>query len=261
MLTDIHVHIGRFRDGLYFSPEQVAADMKALGVMRWAFSSTSTGHVPFPSVRDEIERTIEASGGAALPFLWVTPEMLEESRDLSRYFFRKFYGLKIHGMQGWGPDGPELRRVFEIAAERALPIMLHTGEHPRCEAGVYLGLCAEFPAVPVILAHGRPINQTMDMMRKCPNACTDTAFMPVKDIIKLKENGFLSRTFFGTDFPIMRYFFKTPVRKYYRRRLLSVSKAMGREAFHQIAWEPPSCFFDSGGPGPQSGLPAKQELA
>ena len=53
MLTDIHVHIGRFRNGLYFSPEQVAADMKALSVTRWAFSSTSTGHVPVSSVREE----------------------------------------------------------------------------------------------------------------------------------------------------------------------------------------------------------------
>ena len=165
MLYDIHVHIGKFRDGLYFAPEQVAADMKALGVTRWAFSSTSTGHVPFRFVRDEIERAVEASGGAAVPLLWVTPGMLRHSRDLSCYFFREFYGLKIHGMQGWEPNGAELRRVFKVAEERDLPVLLHTGGRTSCEAGAYLGVCAEFPSVRVILAHGQPIDQTVAVMK------------------------------------------------------------------------------------------------
>ncbi len=244
ILTDNHVHTGRFRNGLYFSPEKVAADMKALGVACWAFSSTSTGHVPFASVRDEIERTVEASGGSALPFLWVTPGMLKRSRNLSCYFFREFYGLKIHGLQGWEPNGAELRRVFSIAAERGLPVLLHTGEHPRCEAGVYLEICSAFPTVPVILAHGRPVQQTIDVMRKCLNAYTDTAFMPVKDILKLKQAGLLPHTLFGTDFPITQYFFKTPARAYYRRRLQAILKAIGNAAFRQIVWETPSRFLD-----------------
>ena len=69
------------------------------------------------------------------------------------------------------------------------------------------------------------------------NVYTDTAFMPVKDIVCLQKNGLLSRTLFGSDFPVMKLFFKTPVRRYYRRRVQAVSKAIGQDAFHEIAWE------------------------
>ncbi|WP_299299542.1 amidohydrolase family protein [uncultured Fretibacterium sp.] len=237
LLGDVHVHVGHFNDGLYFSPSQVVGDMRALGVKRWVVSSTSTGNIPFPLVRKEIEDTLELSEGEALPFLWVRPEMLMRSRDLGRYFFCGFWGFKVHGYQGWNPDGRALRRVFAIAAERGLPVMLHTGGRPWCEAGVYRKICLEFGTVPTILAHGRPVEQTIEVMRDCPNVYTDTAFMPVKDIVCLQKNGLLSRTLFGSDFPVMKLFFKTPVRLYYRRRVQAVSKAIGQDAFHEIAWE------------------------
>lgn len=242
-LGDVHVHVGHFGEGVCFSPGQVTGDMKALGVRRWIFSSTSTGNIPFPIVRREIEDTLELSGGEALPFLWVRPEMLMRSRDLSRYFFREFQGLKVHGYQGWNPDGRALRRVFEIAAERGLPVMLHTGGRPWCEAGVYRKICMEFDTVPTILAHGRPVEQAIEVMRDCPNTYADTAFMPVRDIVRLKKNGLMSRTLWGSDFPVMKFFFKTPVRRYYRRRIQAVSKAVGKDAFHEIAWKNIDALF------------------
>lgn len=234
---DVHIHVGHFEGGLYFSPSQVVDDMRALGVKRWVVSSTSTGNVPFPLVRKEIEEVLELSGGEALPFLWVRPEMLMRSRDLAHYFFCEFRGLKVHGYQGWNPDGRALRRVFAIAAERGLPVMLHTGGRPWCEAGAYRKICREFWRVPTLLAHGRPVEQTIEVMQDCPNVYADTAFMPVKDIARLQTSGLTSRTLFGSDFPVMRFFFKTPLRKYYRRRVRAVLKAIGKNAFHEIAWK------------------------
>lgn len=234
---DVHIHVGHFEGGLYFSPSQVVDDMRALGVKRWVVSSTSTGNVPFPLVRKEIEEVLELSGGEALPFLWVRPEMLMRSRDPARYFFCKIRGLKLHGYQGWNPEGRALRRVFAIAAERGLPVMLHTGGRPWCEAGAYRKICREFWMVPTILAHGRPVEQAIEVMQDCPNVYADTAFMPIKDIARLQTSGLTSRVLFGSDFPVMRFFFKTPARRYYRRRVRAVLKAIGKNAFHEIAWK------------------------
>ena len=242
-ISDAHIHVGHFEGGLYFSPAQIVKDMKALGVGRWCFSSTSTGSVPFPRVRREIEEVLGLSEGAALPFLWVMPGMLADSRDLSRYFFCEFRGLKVHGWQGWAPEGKDLRRVFDIAKERRLPVMLHTGGRPCCEAGAYRKICSDFPAVPVILAHGRPIDETAEILRDCPNAYADTAFMPVRDIVRLRDSGLLPQVFWGSDFPVMKYFFMSPPRRDYRRRVQSAVRALGKDDFCKIAWRNARSFF------------------
>ncbi len=85
-MINVHVHVGQFKDELYFSPEQVSQDMKALNVERYYFSSTSTGNVPFKCIRREIEELITFSEGRAVPFLWVSPGMLKRSSDLNFYF-------------------------------------------------------------------------------------------------------------------------------------------------------------------------------
>ena len=211
--------------------------MKALNVGHYYFSSTSTGSVPFREVRREIEETVSLSGGRAWPFLWMSPGMLRHSRDLKPYFFREFAGLKIHGLQGWKPDGKEIRRLFAIAREKNLPVLLHTGKDEICRAGAYLNICRDFPDVRVILAHGRPIGECLAVMKECPNAWADTAFMPVNDIARLRDEGMISRVLWGSDFPVMRYFYDIPAEEYYRQRIGQTRQALGSKDFTRITHE------------------------
>ena len=232
--NDIHVHAGHFKDGLYFSPKEISQAMKSLNVERYYFSSTSTGSVPFREVRREIEALFSLSEGRASPFLWVSPGMLRHSLDLKPYLYREFAGLKVHGLQGWEPNGKEIRRVLAIAGDKDLPVLLHTGEHEICRAGAYMNICRDFPDVKIILAHGRPIDECVAVMKECPNALTDTAFMSVKSILKLKEEGLISRVLWGSDFPVMRYFYDIPAEQYYRQNIEEVRKAIGDEDFRRI---------------------------
>lgn len=234
-MYDIHIHVGNFNYGLYFSPEEISRDMNALNVERYYFSSTSTGSIPFRYVKNEIEELISLSEGRAIPFLWVSPGMLKHSANLKSYFFREFAGIKIHGLQGWLPDSKELRRIFHIARDKNLPVMLHTGEHEICRAGVYMKICREFPDVKIILAHGRPVDECINVMKECPNTLCDTAFMPVSDIVKLKNENLIHRVLWGTDFPVMRYFYDIPVREYYMNKIHEVISAIGHEDFDLIS--------------------------
>ena len=251
-MFDVHIHTGHFNDGLYFSPQDIARGMKALNIERCYFSSTSTGNVPFREVRREIEELISLSKGRALPFLWVSPGMLRHSASLRPYFFREFAGLKVHGLQGWNPDGPALRKVFGIALDMNLPVMLHTGEHEVCRAGAYMKICRDFHDVRIILAHGRPIDECIAVMKECPNAWTDTAFMPVSSIIMLKDNGLLSRVLWGSDFPVMRYYYEIPATEYYMKSIDEAKNILGNENFSLITHDNFMKFFDNKNAGPIS---------
>ena len=235
-MIDVHIHVGNFKN-LYFSPKKVAYAMKRLKVKYYYFSSTSTGNIPFRDVRREIEDLVFFSEGRAIPFLWVSPEMLRYSQDLKRYFYRDFAGIKIHGTQGWKPYGKNIRRVLSIARDRNLPVMLHTGGYKNYDAGAFMNLCLEFDDVKIILAHGRPIDQAVEVMKECPNVWADTAFMPIPDILKLKKLGLVSHVLWGTDLPVMRYFYKIPVREYYERRIKEVLKILGYGDFEKITRE------------------------
>jgi predicted TIM-barrel fold metal-dependent hydrolase len=235
ILCDSHVHVGLFKDEVYFDPVQVARDMDKLGVKKWIFSTTSTGNLPFEDIKKEIETVIEASAGSAYPFLWVTPEMLGNSPNLQEYFFCRFYGIKIHGYNGWKPNGKKLERVFHIAEEKNLPVMLHTGGRSYCEAGMYLRICEKFSGVKVILAHGRPLHETIAVMKNCPNTYVDTAFMPTGDIKSLINLNLASRILFGTDYPITSYYYQTPKRTYYRRHVKNIKARIGEKAFWEIS--------------------------
>lgn len=209
--------------------------MKALNVERYYFSSTSTGYVPFSEVRREIESLVDLSEGRASPFLWVLPEMLEDSHDLSAYFLRDFAGIKIHGYhQNWNPNGKPLSRVLAIARDKNLPVMFHTGGCERSDAGVYMNICREFPDVRIILAHGRPIDECIAVMKECPNTLADTAFMPTKYIVKLKDEGLISRVLWGTDFPVMSYFGDNPPEGYCIQMISEARDALGDEDFSRI---------------------------
>ena len=211
--------------------------MKALNVERYYFSSTSTGNIPFRYVRREIESLVDMSNGHAIPFLWVSPGMLRHSRDLRPYFFRDFAGIKIHGLQGWNPNGKEIHRVLSIAREKDLPVLLHTGEHEICRAGAYLRLCREFDDVRIILAHGRPLDECITVMKECPNVYADTAFMPVNNILILRNEGLIERVLWGTDFPVMRYFYDIPPEDYYRKKISEAINILGESDFTRITQE------------------------
>jgi hypothetical protein len=209
--------------------------MQRLGVQKWFFSSTSTGNMPFQEIKREIETVNDTSDGAAYPFLWITPKMLNESPDLNKYFFCRFYGIKLHGYyNGWKPNGKKLHRVFQIARERGLPVMIHTGGMNCCDAGKYQKICEKFYDVTVILAHGRPLAETVEVMNSAPNTYTDTAFMPIIDIKQLIEHKLTARILFGTDYPVTSYYYRTPARTYYRRRLAILQKRIEENIFQEI---------------------------
>ena len=235
MLCDAHVHVGYFRSR-YFPPDAVVCELRKMGIRRWAVSSSSASGRPWSFVRRECERITEIAPKESALLLWVTPSMLKRSRDLSRYMIFPFCGFKIHGANGWQPLGQEIERLFSIAQERNWPILVHTGDDPVCQAGQYETICLQYPRVRIILAHGRPIDQTVRVMKRATNAWTDTSFMPNRGIRFLIRNRLEDRVLYGSDCPAPTIFYKTPIARYCRRRIESL-RIYGKSAFRKITTE------------------------
>lgn len=189
----------------------------------------------------------ELSEGRAKPILWVTHGMLSHSRDLSLYMDEaggRICGLKIHGeSENWNPakmDKP-LQRVFGIARERGLFVMVHTGEkNKQCDPRSFDGVCRTYGDVPVILAHGRPLASAVYMLTTYRNAYVDTSFMPHWQFCELvriaRERNFVDRILFGTDSPIPGRYLKSSLPRHLRGRMAKSQKIAGDD-WRKISWE------------------------
>lgn len=236
--------MGQYFDD-YYTPPRILRILRLAGITHFAYSSTSTVVTDDPDfLLEERIAMHELSEGRAKPILWVTHDMLKRSPNLSLYMNDaggKICGLKIHGVsERWLPKGRELQRVFNIAQERGLFVKLHTGEREECEAGMYRGICTKFPDVRVVLSHGRPILQAIDMLRHCPNTFVDTSFMPHSHFQLLinvaQQEGFTDRILFGTDTPIPGRHLKSSLPRHLRSRIDQTRRIAGKD-WKKISWE------------------------
>ena len=79
----------------------------------------------------ELREVIELAPDEAIPVLWLTPEMLVESPDLSRFEDIPYRMLKIHGFaHDWHTNNQLIEQVFIAAQNRNIPVLIHTGGRP-----------------------------------------------------------------------------------------------------------------------------------
>ncbi len=236
LICDSHIHIGRFEDGNYFSPEDICNKLKAMGIKKWAVSSLSTIDNDFSIVAKEMHTLMNMAPEQTIPLLWVTPWMLNESYNLKKYDTIPFAGIKIHGFaDSWDSSGEPLWKVFRIALDRGLPVLLHTGGKPESDAIAYDKICSQFKESTVILAHGRPVEQAIKVMKNNPNVYADIAFMPVEHIIQLREHVDDNRIMFGTDFPLDGYYYpRDSITARYKKRVTTLVKSFGENIF--LTW-------------------------
>ena len=229
-MTDHHTHIGQFYD-IYTPPVELMRIMDAVGVERFACSSTTICEGKYDKVLAEMSEMQQLAGKRVLSVLWITPEMLRNG-ELQRFFdcSISWKMIKIHPQLhpiAWHSNSENLRKVIRLAKKTNLPLLIHTGEFSGCYPSLFEKTIQNNPSVTFILAHGRPLNETIMMLQRYPNVLTDTAFMPIDNILKLCNLGFASRILWGTDVPIQQYYNRDKsLVDYYQNRLNAVRNAI-----------------------------------
>lgn len=203
-MIDNHVHIGWYTDGYHY-PRKVWQAEQDAGIDEIVVSSTSTCAELYKLVVKEMRELIRLGGSHIHPILWLTPRMMK-TWGLSYMVHSKirWQGVKMHwkAHREWYYNRKLLHNALEVARRLQVPVLLHTGEFDECHAGVFLDICKLYDDLTFVLAHGRPLNETRDVMKECPNVYVDTAFMPAGHVKELADAGYSKRILFGTDAPI-----------------------------------------------------------
>lgn len=234
MIIDNHVHVGWFTDG-YHAPRDVWYSALAAGVDGMAVASTSTCAELYKDVCRELRELIRLGGECIFPILWLTPRMLKVRYALPYMLHSKikWCGIKLHfcAHPEWAHNAKLLQKAIDVAQRLHLPVLLHTGNEENCCAGQFRELIYQNPMVTFVLAHGRPIDEAIEIMRECRNVYVDTAFMPMQDLARLNKEGMSDKVLFGTDAPINELFYKHISTKEFIKGMIESSRtALGQNA-------------------------------
>lgn len=230
MIIDNHVHIGWYSDG-YHSPLEVGKALKDAGILKYVVSSTSTCADLYHNILTEFHQLSVLAGKENVkPVLWLSSDMIVRKWPLKKLLKSKieWKGIKLHYVSHphFSKNRKEVNSALSLARELGnVPVLIHTGGWPFCQAGIFESMIAENPDLKFVLAHGRPIDETIMLMKKYSNVWTDTAFMPIENIIKLKEENLSERVLFGSDAPINRiYFPNQTTSEYLKERIEEIKK-------------------------------------
>jgi uncharacterized protein len=154
-IFDAHVHLGHDIDGFSGQYEELERILDAYGISR-AFMFCMDEPDREPAFRAPNDRTLasaERSGGRLIPFvrLDMNASPIEEA---VRCLDRGARGIKLHPRaQRFQLNDERLAPVFELAAERRVPILIHGGRGLPPIADHLSRLVDSYPAAQLIIAH------------------------------------------------------------------------------------------------------------
>jgi uncharacterized protein len=153
---DAHVHLGNDIDGFSGQYEELERILHSYGISR-AFMFCMDEPDREPAFRAPNDRTLEfarRSGGRLIPF--VRLDMNESPiEEAVRCLDRGARGIKLHPRaQRFLLNDTRLAPVFELAAERRVPILIHGGRGLPPIADDLSRLVEQYPDAQLIVAHG-----------------------------------------------------------------------------------------------------------
>jgi hypothetical protein len=214
-MRDYHIHIGQFEE-VYYPATEVFDAVFADGVVDSIMFSSTTSCVPsvkYGTVSAEIEAALKLFGPKkTAPLFWFIPDYIPQGVSIETEMRGLPYtGFKLHPFaQHWDFQSSlhvgTLHTIFDYAAQHKLSIQIHTGESGVDSPDRFAEFFAAYTGVKFILAHSRPADTTIVMLRKFPHVYCDSAFAPEETLRKITAAGFSERIIFGTDFPVTHYF-------------------------------------------------------
>jgi predicted TIM-barrel fold metal-dependent hydrolase len=204
-LFDAHVHVGRDIDGMVAPPDELIAILDRYGFSRaFAFCLDEPDRQPaFRAANDRTLAAAEASEGKLIPFvrLDLSEAPVEEA---TRCLDLGARGIKLHPRaQRFLLNDERLAPVFELAAERRVPILIHGGRGLPPIADELGRLMDANPEAQLIIAHGgiADLAALTDAFAGHPGVYFDTSVWSPIDLLDVFSRFAPGQALYASDYP------------------------------------------------------------
>lgn len=202
---DAHAHIGVDVDGRAMTADGMRERMEAAGVKRSIVFPLNDPNArdDYSGPNDVVWNAYEDHPGLFVPFFRLNPH-LDYDREFYRCVERGFMGLKLHPVsQKFELDDPRAVRLFSMAAEADLPVLIHAGFAMERIVEPLLPTVERHPDLRLILGHAAMI-EVLEAVRRFeehPNVLFETSVVLAKDLYVLFSTLDPSRISYGSDIP------------------------------------------------------------
>lgn len=202
-LFDAHTHVGEHDpDGMRQSAAELTARLRRAGA-RGCFVFPMHEPDGYRPANDHVIEAAAASAGLLVPFCRVKPgegALGEAERALAR----GAQGIKLHPRaEQFTLDHPDIPRLFALAHERTLPILIHAGRGIPALGEHVIGNAGRYPNARVILAHAAvsDLSWIWRAMPDLPNVLIDTSWWISQDLLALFTLVPAAQIVFASDAP------------------------------------------------------------
>lgn len=202
---DAHAHIGADVDGRAMTADGMRARMEAAGVSKSIVFPLNDPNAreDFSGPNDVLWEAYEQYPDLFVPFFRLNPHQ-DYEKEFQRCLETGFEGLKLHPVsQKFELDEPKVVRLFEMAAEADLPVLIHAGFGMRRIVEPLLPTVEKHPELRLILGHSAMI-EVLEAARTFadhPNVLFETSVVQLKDLYVLFTTLDPSRIAYGSDIP------------------------------------------------------------
>lgn len=209
MVIDVHSHLGWdcvFEE--HFTREELLMKHRTLGISKSIVQPASCHDME--TVRqqhDAVAQLCREFPGQFYGMANPNPHAseLEYEKEIRRCIEELgFVGIKIHtAAHAVHPSGRDARKVYTLARELHVPVMIHTGAGiPFANPSLVLPAAEQFPDVKIVMAHcGMMVSaaETGIVMERCPNVYADITWTGGFLIRRWSEQFGAERFLFGSD--------------------------------------------------------------
>jgi uncharacterized protein len=202
---DVHVHLGNDIDGFRGDYGELESIQQRYGITR-AFVFCLDEPDRHPAFRAANDRTLafaERAGGRLIPFvrLDITEEPIEEA---TRCLDLGARGIKLHPRaQSFDCGDERLAPVFELAADRRVPILIHGGRGLPPIADHLSELVDRYPGTQLIIAHAgiADLSNLVHYFAGREGVYFDTSVWSPLDLLALYEYVSPEQVLYASDYP------------------------------------------------------------
>ena len=202
---DAHAHIGTDVDGRTMTADGMRERMLAAGVGRSIVFPLNDPNArdDYSGPNDVVWAAYAAYPDFFVPFFRLNPH-LDYEREFERCVGRGFMGLKLHPVsQEFELDDKRAVRLFGMAAEAGLPVLIHAGFAMRRVVEPLLPTIEANPGLRLILGHSA-MTEVLEAARAFeshPNILFETSVVSAKDLYVLFCSLDAGRICYGSDIP------------------------------------------------------------